>query len=115
VIRDMLLDGKTSYGEFLASEEKIATNILSTRLAQLESDGLIHKERDPNNGTKNIYTLTEKGLDLAPLFVEMMLWSAQYHDVPENRRQAVTAAQADRQKFGQMIRAARTGKGSITF
>ncbi len=78
VIRDMLFKQRRRFGEFLGAEEGIATNILADRLARLEAEGLVTKMPDPKNGRQFVYSLTAKGLDLAPVLVEMILWSARY-------------------------------------
>ena len=76
VMRDVLLRGKTHYREFLASEERIATNILADRLSRLEAGGLLERTgEDPRSG-KQAFHATEKGKDLIPLLLEMMVWSA---------------------------------------
>ena len=73
-----MFKGKKYYGEFLASEEKISTNILSDRLEKLENNGLITKALDKQNNSKNIYALTQKGIDLLPMLLEMIAWAARY-------------------------------------
>ena len=78
IIRDMLFQGFQTYGEFQSSQEGIATNILADRLAHLEANGLISKTRDPKNGRRNLYHLTEKGADLARLMLEIARWGAKY-------------------------------------
>lgn len=78
IVRDLMFKGKQSYGEFLNAEEKIATNILADRLQLLERSGIISKNTDPSHGAKFIYTLSKKGIDLLPMLVEMILWSAIY-------------------------------------
>ena len=78
IIRDLLFKGKNYYGEFLNSDEKISTNILANRLEKLEEDGLITKAIDKENNAKKIYSLTQKGLDLLPMLLEMIAWSAKY-------------------------------------
>jgi DNA-binding HxlR family transcriptional regulator len=105
----MILDGKTAYGEFLSSEENIATNILARRLISLEEVGFISKERDPKNGTKYIYSLTEKSLALVPLFIDMMLWSEVYSPipVPEERKEVAARARSDRQGLIEEIQQSR--------
>lgn len=80
IIRDVMLRGKCSYSEFLKSEEKIATNILSSRLALLEAAQILSKEVAPENRSKFIYYLTQKGADLLPIIIELMDWGARYHD-----------------------------------
>lgn len=78
LLRDLAFYGKKSYGELQNSKEGIATNILSNRLNSLEKTGFIAKQKDPNDGRKLIYLLTEKGIDTIPVMIEMMLWSHQY-------------------------------------
>jgi DNA-binding HxlR family transcriptional regulator len=69
---------KHNYGEFLRSEENIATNILADRLSLLEQEGIVVKRVDPNHGSKFIYKLSPKGIDLLPMLVEFIMWSAKY-------------------------------------
>ncbi|RJQ47614.1 MAG: transcriptional regulator [Gaiellales bacterium] len=78
IIRDMVFHGKRSYGAFLESPEKIATNILADRLARLEATGIVAKALDPAHKKKFVYTLTSKGLDLVPMVLEIVLWGAKY-------------------------------------
>jgi len=76
VMRDVLMSGKSHYREFLASEERIATNILADRLARLEAGGLLVKTADDPRSGKQAYHATDKGKDLIPLLLEMVAWSA---------------------------------------
>ncbi len=78
VIRDLMFGGKRRYGDFLSSEEGIATNILSDRLTRLEACGVVSVAPDPADRRRKVYRLTQKGVDLAPLMVEMILWSAKH-------------------------------------
>lgn len=78
IIRDLMFKGKAYYGDFLNSEEKIATNILANRLHTLETNGLISKKVDPILKNKILYSLTRKGKDLEPMLTELILWSAKY-------------------------------------
>lgn len=77
----MMFKGKNTYGDFLESEEKIATNILADRLALLECGGLISKHKHPDSKAKVLYKLTLKGIDLIPALLEIIAWSEKYHDV----------------------------------
>ena len=79
IIRDIMLRGKLSYGEFLQSEEKIATNILVSRLKVLEAENILAKRVSPTNKSKFIYSLTRKGIDLLPIIIEIMDWGARYN------------------------------------
>jgi len=80
IVRDMMVRGFRTYKEFLGSHEKIATNILADRLRRLEAYGIIASQRDPGDGRKSIYSLTQKGIDLAPVLTEMVLWAAAHED-----------------------------------
>lgn len=80
ILRDILFIGKSSYGEFSQSEEKMATNILADRLALLECQGIVTKTVAADKKSKFTYQLTEKGLDLAPLMGEFILWGYQHCD-----------------------------------
>lgn len=75
IIRDIVFWGKQTYGDFLRSDEQIATNILSSRLTSLEEAGILKKLPHETDKRKDIYKLTEKGLDLIPLLVEIVSWS----------------------------------------
>ena len=80
ILRDMMLRGYQTFNEFLHSDEKIATNILADRLRRLDTYGIISTERDPSDGRKMIYALTVKGMDLAPVLAEMVLWAAKHEE-----------------------------------
>lgn len=80
IIRDMMLLGYRRFKQFLNSHERIATNILSDRLRRLERQGIIASEPDRFDGRRLIYSLTPKGLDLAPVLTEMVLWAAAHED-----------------------------------
>jgi DNA-binding HxlR family transcriptional regulator len=80
ILRDMMLHGYSTFNEFLHSDEKIATNILAERLRRLESYGIISTKQDPADGRKMIYTLTAKGIDLAAVLAEMVLWAARHEE-----------------------------------
>ncbi len=78
IVRDMLMHQKKTFKELAASEEGVATNLLSARLKLLESLEVITKRKLPENKKENVYLLTEKGLDLAPLILEIVIWSDKY-------------------------------------
>jgi DNA-binding HxlR family transcriptional regulator len=83
IIRDLMFAGKRTYGEFLQSEEKIATNILANRLLILEEAGIVEKRAFPGNRVKNLYQLTPKGMDLMPTLFEIIVWGDKYFEIPE--------------------------------
>ena len=102
IIRDMMLRGSRSYKEFLECYEGIATNILADRLRKLVAYGIVTTEPDPADGRKRIYLLTTKGIDLAPVLTEMVLWAAAHEDT--GNQALVGQMRADKQKFLAAVR-----------
>lgn len=102
IIRDMMLLGRRTFKAFLGSYERPASNILADRLRKLEAYGIIRAERDPADGRRLIYRLTPKGMDLAPVLTEMVLWAGR-HEKTENRA-LVRLMQKDKEKFNAQIR-----------
>ena len=78
VVRDLIFDRKRFYKEFLQSKEGIATNILSDRLKRLENAGIITSKVYEKLKTQKEYLLTQKGVDLVPVLIEIILWSAKH-------------------------------------
>ena len=76
ILRDIIYFGKKTYNEFLASEEAIARNILADRLVQLQAKGLLVKRPHPHDRRKEMYELTEDGMGLVPVLLEMAEWGA---------------------------------------
>jgi DNA-binding HxlR family transcriptional regulator len=102
IIRDMMLRGSSTFKEFLGSYEKIATNILTDRLRRLESYGIITTQPDPEDGRKLTYLLTQKGVDLAPVLTEMVLWAAAHERT--GNQELVREMQKDKVAFVEEIR-----------
>ena len=102
IIRDMMLRGARSYKEFLNCDEGIATNILADRLRKLVAYGIITTEPDPSDGRKVIYFLTAKGMDLAPVLTEMVLWAAAHEET--GNQALVRQLRGDRENFLAAIR-----------
>lgn len=75
IVKQMLIEGKDTFKDFTESDEAIATNILSAKLKFLEEMGLIIKTQRPDNKKTNFYLLTEKGLSLTPILIELATWS----------------------------------------
>jgi DNA-binding HxlR family transcriptional regulator len=78
IVRDLMFKGLKTYKEFLEGGEGIASNVLAERLRRLESFGVITKQPDPFDARRHVYRLTSVGIDMAPLLVEMVLWSARH-------------------------------------
>src|SRR5437016_3479894 len=102
IIRDMMLRGFRTYKEFLECYEGIATNILADRLRKLVAYGIITSEPDPSDGRKRIYSLTAKGIDLAPVLTEMVLWAAAHEET--GNQTLVRQMRTDKDKFLATIR-----------
>jgi DNA-binding HxlR family transcriptional regulator len=95
--------GFRTYKELLESEEGIATNILADRLQRLEACGIISIEQETTDRRKLIYRLTQKGIDLAPVLVELMLWGARHEDTAAPRA-VIRRMQKQREEFLSEIR-----------
>jgi DNA-binding HxlR family transcriptional regulator len=79
VIRDIMFMNRRHFRELLTdSQERIASNILADRLQKLVKLGIIVKSHDPSHKQKAIYSLTEKGIDLLPLLMEMSAWGQKH-------------------------------------
>jgi len=80
IIRDLMVRGFRTFKEFQESGEGIATNILADRLQKLEASGIIAGEEQEADGRKVNYRLTEKGIDLAPVLLELLIWGARHEE-----------------------------------
>lgn len=85
--------GMHTYGELLASDEGISTNILASRLDQLTADGFITRQPDPSDKRKDLFYATERAISLLPMFVEMIAWSAQQEEFLSMDHAAAVPAQ----------------------
>lgn len=99
IIRDLMDNKQCTYGDFMKSPEKIATNILATRLLMLEENKVIQKLEHPDSKAKVLYKLTQKGIDLLPIIVEINLWADKYLTIPEERKAMVELIKKDKAKF----------------
>jgi DNA-binding HxlR family transcriptional regulator len=83
VVRDLMFAGYRTFNAFLHAGEGIATNVLTDRLAKLIEAGIITKRPDPEDGRKSLYSLTPKGLDLAPVLLALSKWGTKHeHGIP---------------------------------
>ncbi len=78
IIRDLMVRGFHTFKEFETSGEGIATNILADRLQRLQAAGVIEAEVPDTDARRLNYRLTEKGIDLAPALLELLIWGARY-------------------------------------
>lgn len=99
IVRDLMFSKQCTYGDFLKSDEKIATNILASRLLMLEQNGIITKQEHPESKVKVLYKLTEKGIDLMPLLIEINLWAEKYSVIPESQAMILEEVKKDKEGF----------------
>ena len=104
IIREVMLRGKKTYSEFMEADEGIASNILIDRLKHLETEGILEKSRDPDNRRSFIYALTKKGRDLAPIILEIIIWSGAHDDRSVAMRGALEKISKDRERFEASLR-----------
>ena len=110
ILRDLIFNNKSTYGEFLDTDEKIATNILADRLATLATGGIISKHNHPDSKAKVLYKLTEKGIDLIPVLVEIIVWSERYHDVHPHAVQFARTVKRDKEGLLKGLKESLKGK-----
>lgn len=99
IIRDLMFHNQCSYGDFLKSEEKIATNILASKLNILQESGIISKSEHPDNKSKVLYKLTNKGIDLIPILIEINLWGDKYLDLSDNYKNLAKLIKKNKEGF----------------
>ena len=80
IVRDLMVRGYRTFKEFRESGEGIATNILTDRLRKLEAAGIVIAEAQEQDKRRVNYHLTEKGIDLAPVLLELLVWGARHED-----------------------------------
>ena len=80
IIRDLMVRGLHTFKQFQNSGEGIATNILADRLRKLEVSGIITAQMEEADRRSVSYRLTEKGVDLAPVLLELLVWGARHEE-----------------------------------
>jgi DNA-binding HxlR family transcriptional regulator len=78
IVRDMMVRGCRTFRQFQSAGEGIATNILSDRLRKLEAAGILTTEPSEEDGRSTHYRLTPKGIALAPVLLELLIWAGNY-------------------------------------
>lgn len=103
IVRDLMFKERRTFNDFLTGGEGIASNILADRLRKLEDAIIVEKRRDPQDARRFIYRLTSKGIDLAPVLVELVIWSAR-HEQTDAPAAVVRSMRADRDGFVANVR-----------
>ena len=99
IVRDLMFAKQCTYGDFQKSSEKIATNILASRLQMLEENGIISKWNHPDSKAKVLYKLTRKGIDLLPVMIEMQIWAEKYFPLTEERKAMLKDIKKNKEAF----------------
>jgi len=102
IIRDLMVRGYRTFKDFQGSSERIASNILADRLRKLEAAGMISAEVEGADARRINYRLTEKGIDLAPVLLDLLIWAARHEEtgapcavidnIEKNREQVLAEA-----------------------
>lgn len=103
VVRDLVFTKRRRFREFLSAPEAIASNILAERLERLECAGIVSRRPDPKDRRSSIFGLTPKGRDLAPVLVQLVLWSAK-HEQTGTPREVLTRMRGDTEGFLRALR-----------
>lgn len=113
IVRDIVFADKKTFGEFLASDEGIARNILANRLSSLEKKGLLTKNPHPSDKRKDLYQLTEAGLDLIPVLLELSAWGAKHEPETAHAQSWLANARLDKISLIHLIRETVKEGGSV--
>ncbi|TDF94811.1 transcriptional regulator [Paenibacillus piri] len=113
IVRDIVYFGKKTFNEFLHSEEGISTNILTARLIHLEQKNVLSKMPHPTDKRKEVYCLTEKGLNLIPILLELAIWGFTHDEKTEAPQSWFDVIQADKEKVIDLVRETVKRGGSI--
>lgn len=105
ILRDLIFKDQSYYEDFLKAGEGIATNILADRLLRLKSEGLIVAQANPENRRRILYRPTEKALDLIPMLLEIIEWSAKYDSKTAAPKEFVRMLKRDRKTLAEQVRA----------
>lgn len=94
VLRDLLLAQKVAFSE-IGSQEGIATNILMDRLERLTEAAIIECYAHPTDGRRRIYLPTQRGIELIPVLVDLVVWGTD-HTAAKGVRKIAKAIKHDR-------------------
>lgn len=113
IIRDIVYFGKRTFGDFLESDEHISPSILTQRLAHLEQQGILVKRPHASDRRKEVYWLTEKGLDLIPILHELSAWGSKHDPETEALHEWMAEVEENRETIMKLIRTTVKNGGSV--
>ncbi|MBU1334251.1 MAG: helix-turn-helix transcriptional regulator [Alphaproteobacteria bacterium] len=99
ILRDIMFAERRSFRDIQASEEAISAKTLADRIGRLIDEGILVRSADPAHSQRSILKLTQKGIDLLPLLVDISIWSLMYKDVDSQLADLAHAASQDREGF----------------
>ncbi len=105
IIRDLMFKGKRHYNEFLEGGEKVSTSVLRDKLRLLEEGGIISKGPDAVKKSRIRYSLTQKGIDMLPLMVDLIAWSGNHDSQTAAEEKFLKDAATDREALITSIKA----------
>lgn len=114
ILRDLMFNGKNSFLEFRASAEKISSAVLTEKLNTLVDEGIVAKVVSPKNASKFLYLITDKGIELVPVMIEVVDWGSRYNpdggpgqllaQIRQNKKKAIAELQdklrSERRSYG---------------
>jgi DNA-binding HxlR family transcriptional regulator len=104
IIRDLMFKGKRHYNEFLEAGEKVSTSVLGDRLRKLEEMGIISKGEDAVKKSRIRYSLTQKGIDLLPILLELIIWGGLNDDLTESPKEFMDQAVNNKEALVKQIK-----------
>lgn len=104
ILRDIVYYNKHTYNDFFASPERITSSMLADRLAALENDGILKKTQSQTDRRKVFYSLTDKGLDLIPILMELSEWGEQHNPTVQIDDTLAKALKNNREKVISLVR-----------
>jgi DNA-binding HxlR family transcriptional regulator len=78
ILRNMMYLNQTRFNKLLDSIEEINAKTLSSRLKEMEKDGLIERKIYHESPVRIEYCMTDKGMALAPVLEQMAAFSMKY-------------------------------------
>lgn len=110
IIRDLMFESKQSYSDLLNSRENISTNILAARLKSMQKSGIIVASTAKRGKVGSGYALTQKGIDMLPIMLEVYLWTEKHYSIPEDIQNILEIVKANKSDFIDKIAADLTNK-----
>jgi DNA-binding HxlR family transcriptional regulator/putative sterol carrier protein len=82
IVRD-LVAGPKRFTDLRRGLPRIPTNVLSSRLKELERDGIVRRRTLPPPAASAVYELTDYGMELDEVMLRLGLWGARSLGPPE--------------------------------